>query len=375
MESLFFGLLIAIALVTAICLAVLYVLFCANPDKRWKNRVQTLVRSAEKRREEEEYQTRDAGRLRADAETHLAQAYVERAFDRVSLEELQRFHGVGPAMISTLRGAGFRRPGEVLNRQINLRGFGPAKIDLVRTAAATLFGETRTAVRRGQLPEGIDLEVELEKRRRTYKEEDARRRDRLKTLQMVLQTIEERVAIAQGVTLVRYIKDPRRSRLPQELLDQPIPDLKSALAYVNLSRERTNRPKMISAGPGPVRAPSPPPRRATGATEVPVRRVGDLTATPPPRPSAMPVKEEVSAAEPMVLSARVRHLETLEIPPSSALTAALVRERYLELSERIDLEEVRSQGNDAVRSAAARLSNLYDAAESLLTGFGESLDD
>jgi hypothetical protein len=64
----------------------------------------------------------------------------------------------------------------------------------------------------------------------------------------------------------------------------------------------------------------------------------------------------------------------LEIPPTTPLSADLVRRQWNLLSQRLAPEKVSSMGPEFVEMAKAKLAAVRRAAEALLTPLGEKLE-
>lgn len=330
------GLVVVLALVVAAGLTA----YAFSLEGRWRRRVRSAQRQLEAIRAAEQLRLEQTRSDWLATEKRITLEGAERQLAAVDVEELDRFPGIGPKTVQTLRQAGLVNLKEIYLKQANLPEILRARAGLVQAAIAHKHHELQEQLR--QHPEQLphDLYSKYIAQQEQAKRELGHLGQRLQLLTELerdLKQLEQQYAPRS--TLWAFVQrwcKRQPSALPADLLQHPLLDVEKQL----LERERTAL-KGQPAGrfqiggavgtvfPGPPSEPSVRPL-ATGSTSARADKLGRsaaiTTSAPPPSLFAPTVQ---SSASPSADKA------TVPVPPTPSFVSPRAQVDLVDLEIRI----------------------------------------
>lgn len=267
-------------------LAYFYWRYRTSPAARWKHEVFRHLRNLRKH----------AADLHADRPTldrelvRLADEWLTRHLDTIPVERLADFPNIGPATLSKVQDAGYRRLADVVHtRFAGLPGIGPARANDLQAAVRVMVRDAEARFNEGACAEAQEYRRRADALRAAERQRVAELRREIAAVEAAVEETSGLLPLAQAVTFWGYYQGRDIPDLTPELHDRPLPE-----------PQRT---------PPPAAPPAPPP----------------IVAHPVPMPPA-PAAPAVILAEPAPRAfptARPAARQAVSVPPADLFHAAL----------------------------------------------------
>src|SRR5262249_44930038 len=318
--------------------AVLYRPYQRSPEKQWRDRVLRLGADAQRHLHAELHLLRtELSKRKAEAQTLHDRAFVA-YLNRIPVEQLDEYPGIGPVTIGKLRQAGYTTLALLRNAHIDVAGLGDKRLADIRAAVADLTIKVQETFATGACPEAHELAHQLLALEGQHDERALRAKARVTRLEAFLKQIERVEAVARHVTWRNYWQARGSPLVPSDLMRAALPDLPATLAAAD--------------------ADSKIDQRATNFLEKEA-------------PAGIPLSQP---ARPVAEPSRAERLAVLEIDAALPVAADLVRRQYNLLWERYDPEKGRAMGPGLVALAENKRAAVAAAARALMTEWGEPLE-
>jgi len=222
-----FTLLVAVLILTALISAgVLYLLFCQSPEKRWKDHILGLRATAQKRQKSENVHLRQM----ADELEHEEKALSDKAFrsmlEKLSVEKLEAYAGIGTGTTSKLRQSGYTTLAALQRAHIQIHGLGEKRLGDIRDAVDKLTRQTWNRFHdKPHCPERAELDRRIQSLRRELERGQLLSRARSQGIEAFLRTLQGMVEIAGEVTFTGYLGLTKKTVVEPKYLEAQLPDL------------------------------------------------------------------------------------------------------------------------------------------------------
>jgi uncharacterized tellurite resistance protein B-like protein len=307
---------------------ILYFVFCQSPEKRWKDRVLGLRSLAQKGLQKETVSLRQMGESLQREEKNLSDRAFYACLEKVSVEQLEAYTGIGPGTTSRLRQSGYTTLAKLQHTYINVHGLGDKRLADIHHAVDELTSATWTRFREdSNCPERAELERRLQSLKRRFEEQEFLSRARSQGMEAFLQKLQSVIVIAEQIRFTGYLGLTKRTVVPAGYFEAPLPSLEEHLHAIDtrasqLWKER-ERKALEAHLPAPVACQVKSAPRAAANSRAPVGQPVVAEETHPrgrsPAPAATPLLRSRPQQE--VIQLRVSAPATPAVPNQQAADA------------------------------------------------------
>jgi hypothetical protein len=428
-----FGLILLSVAASAV---VWYVRYLRSPEKQWRNRVLMAEARARTRIRTEQAELERHAVKDEDEERALREQAFSRFLAAISVEELDKYPGIGPATIAKLHDAGHTNIASFQRGPTDVPGLGEKRLMDIAHAVRDLVKQAQSRFDAGACREAREMTSQIQALRASTSEYALRAHARLQAAEHVLELLEPVAELAQRISFglyLSYVNRPtaEKTAAVRMTLQLPLADLErtveAADAQAQAAFAESKKASQQSSSPGPrpdtdlfQPQPSPAVPRAipvlqTAKAMAPLAvRVAETIAPsnadlfrealrtakimpPAERVPAEPIparsdergsrkaakaqssEAPVEVKAPPVevapgLPSRAEQLAALEIDLTCNVSADLIRRQYNLLSSRYAAEKFETAGPEFVTMARHKRESILAAATDLIRPFGEDLE-
>jgi hypothetical protein len=243
-------------LLVAVCIAgLLYVIYSFSPEARWRRRVHRAKRQIKHLKDAADHRLAQLHDSWRQQQHRLLQETLDQHLARMSVKELERFPGIGPKTVETLRQVGLDNLQKVRRRLDRLPAELRSRADLVRHAVLKICGEfVQTCQQEPKHLQNVSapLYEEWTNLQTRYQQDMHLTREslrRLDELHRELERLYEQYRQVTGaVAFWRRLLLQRAPGLPVAAATSPLSDIESELARLEQSAWATpSRPPIPTA--------------------------------------------------------------------------------------------------------------------------------
>lgn len=225
---------------------ILYVRYRRSPAKIWRDRVWRLKRTAEARIVPEQQtlerldaqREAEAGDLRDDA--------FARFLRTISVNELERYPGIGPATIAKLKDAGCANIVDLHGGRVRIQGFGQKRLADLHAGVAKLTKDARSRFDACACAEAQECARRVDALFPQYEEPACRARARRDAAQKVLDSVQPLLLHAAKVSFLRhYLRSSTLPLVAEEVRETALPDLDTAVAIAERDVKPAPSPRSV----------------------------------------------------------------------------------------------------------------------------------
>jgi uncharacterized tellurite resistance protein B-like protein len=222
-------LLVSALVIVAVPVATVYVPFLRSAEKRWSRCVLRAYGEAQRRasalaRECEQLDKR----RQTEEETSSRQAF-QRFLASISVRELEKCPGIGPATVGRLQQNGYTSLARLKGATVRIAGLGARRMADVQSAVWQLTREAESRFRAGACKEARALAAEAAERALRYQQLRSRAEGREKAAAEVAAQLGGPAALARKMTFWRCYWKGAETVVPPDVLRCRLPDLLAAL--------------------------------------------------------------------------------------------------------------------------------------------------
>src|SRR5262245_41035797 len=221
--------LLVFALTAAISGGVLFLIFLRSGDGTWRRKVLNLHSAGLSF-------YHDRGRELAELDEHEKiemRRCQERAWQTylrsVSVSELGNYPGIGPATVERLRGAGLDTLAHLQRASIRVHGLGQKRLADVGSAVRTLTRQVSSRFESGACREAQELTGQINELRLRTNQPKSQLIVQQAGAKEFLTRLVPFVEAATRISFWNYLRTPRDSAVPPELLETDFPDLEACV--------------------------------------------------------------------------------------------------------------------------------------------------
>ncbi|HZU38436.1 MAG TPA: hypothetical protein VFA18_21100, partial [Gemmataceae bacterium] len=225
-----FGVLAAACLGTG---GYLYYEYARSPQKAWRNRVLGQLKQARSTLMAEKARLKRLAEQQAAEEQAAHDQALSKLLRSISVDELAAYSGIGPGTVGKLRTYGVTDLARLRNMHVHIPGLGEKRLTDITTAANDLIRSSKQRFDNGSNPEGAGYRAALLQLQAKYERMTTQADQRARAASGVVEKLQRLAPLAERINCIRYHLVGGSALVPADVMNQPWPDLDSALRTAN----------------------------------------------------------------------------------------------------------------------------------------------
>lgn len=277
--------LLVVALSVLVLWTILYILFCQNPEKKWRDKILLLMALAKRRTYQERHELSRLESERNQEQETIKDDAFSSFLNSIPVSQLEVFSGIGPVTVSKLENAGYSTLGSLQHARIAIHGLGDKRLADIYHAVHELTRQAMSRFESAACQQAQDMIPRIKELSSRYKQLEILGAARLKAAEGVIDTLKPSYVVAKKLNLISFWSKNWGDLLSPDVLNKSLPDLNAIInqAEGNAIAILKERRKQASAPQPPGKSPSVKKESQSSTKKAPdALHWDDHFANPPP---------------------------------------------------------------------------------------------